>query len=149
MAALTPLASVSELSDYIGEPIEARSKDAKRAEWVLRTASALVRDVTGRTWLDADGEVLEDAPEQVALVTLAAASRKYTNPESLEQERDDQWYGARKVEEAGVYLTASEIQLLEALATVRNSGIGTISTTRGDYPLNGVSDDPLLPPYYP
>lgn len=149
MAALTPLASVRELSDYIGEPIEANSPDAKRAEWVLRAASALVRRVTGRTWLDGE-DVADDAPEEVVLTTLAAASRKYLNPEALEQEREDQWYGARKVEESGIYLTASEITLLEQLAETRNTGIGTIRTTRDDYPSRFLAtEDPLLPPYYP
>src|SRR5690606_19370598 len=82
MAAPTALASVAQLAEYIGEEIMANSADEKRAQWALRAASSLVRRNTGnRTWLEDDGSLVDPLPDDIVLVTLAAAARKYTNPE--------------------------------------------------------------------
>lgn len=144
------LATVEELSDHIGEPIETGSLDAKRAEGALRAASSLVRHESGdRKWLDPDNpeQVNPDFPEELWIVVLDSASRKYLNPEGFEQEREDNWYGSRKVQEAGVYLTASELAIVAPYAGTKHGGLRTIATTREDIPRSLV-DDPLLPPYY-
>lgn len=133
--ALPPLASVEQLADWLGEPIS-DAPDISRAGGALRTASALVRRETGRTWVDPDNpKVLNgQVPEEAEIVTLQAAARGYTNPDALTSERIDDAQVARKVEEAGVYLTASERDLLAPLAGRAHQGLGTVSTFRGDTP---------------
>lgn len=149
MTALPPLATVDNLADWIGEAIEADSADAKRAEGVLRMASTLVRNETGRKWLTETGTVVSDLPDDVNLVVCQSAARAYLNPEHLEQRRIDDAYGAMRVQEAGVYLTPSERSLLQQFAGDPFGGIGTISTTRGDYPKSSLEDDErILPPWY-
>lgn len=139
MAAPT-LATVAELSEWLGEQIGGSTPeqvaDQKRAEWALRMASALVRAESGRSWLDGNGGLLPQIPDQVQLVTLAAAARAYSNPDGgsvVSESIDDYQYREAEQQEAGVYLTASERALLAPFAGGALAGIGTISTTRGDY----------------
>ena len=124
---LEPLATVSDLSGWVGEPIPEGTADWTRAEWALRAASALVRSHTERTWADPD----ESVPEQVVTVTLQAAARSYTNPEGWGNERLDDWgAGQRPVEEWGIYLTASEKAILADHRPNKPRGLGAISTHR-------------------
>lgn len=155
--ALPPLASVSDLSDWLGEPILGGSADAKRAEGVLRLASALVRRETGRTWTLPDDvdQLLDPLPDDVVLVTLACAARGYTNPRGVIDAStgvDDFTERERlRVDEAGMYLSASERDLLSAFAGTANQGMSTVSTTRGERanPDLIVDDcERILPPYY-
>lgn len=125
------LASVAELSDWLGEPIVDNSAEYKRAELCLRAASALVRSEAGRTWLTPDGD-LEPIPETVRLVTLYCASRVFDNREGQNRWNVDDAGGGWKVDEAGAYLTASEKDQLSKFAGRRFGGLGTVSTTRGD-----------------
>lgn len=150
MAAPTPLASVPDLSDWLGETIGAAEQ--QRAGWALRAASALVRQETGKTWLDDNGALLDPLPDDVAVVTLACAARGYINPRGVadaSETVDDYSHREQtKVDEAGFYLTESEKQLLGTL-TGATSSIGTISTERGDLcPMPCDEDERLLPPYY-
>lgn len=148
---LPALASVEALSDWIGEPIPADSADWKRARGVLRMASELVREETKRQWLDPENlaSLQPRLPDPVELVTLQAAARSYLNPEHLEQERGDDWYGSRKVQESGVYLTQSEKSLLQPFAGARHGGLGVVSTTRADTPRYFEDgEERILPPYY-
>lgn len=149
---LPPLAPVQDLADWIEEEIATDSAAFRRAEAVLRVASSLVRKETKRSWLnEAKTEVVSDIPDEVVQVCVQAAARKYTNPNDYEQEREDDFYGARKVEEAGVYLTDSEKALLAEYAGNTHGGLRTIATTRDDYPKSEeylLTGDPILPPYY-
>ncbi len=145
------LASVSELADWIGEPIEEDSAEYKRAELCLRAASVLVRSEAGRTWLTPAGE-LEPVPEAVRLVTLYCASRVFDNREGQNRWNVDDAGGGWKVDETGAYLTASEKDTLSGFAGRRFGGLGTVSTTRGDLagPSTGyvpVQDGPPFPWY--
>ncbi len=117
------LASIQELSDWIGEPIQEEA-DVKRAELCLRIASALVRSEAGRKW--DSGEV----PEAASMVTLYCASRVYENREAENQSGIDNWQASRQVMEAGAYLTASEKRMLSQINRSRFGGLGTISTTK-------------------
>lgn len=117
-------ATVDDLADYIGEPIT-DELDSKRAMFTLRFASMLVSKETGKTFTD-------DVPDDIQLVTLGCASRAYLNPEAWTSERIDDWYGAGKpVPEAGLFLTETEKRLLWSHKP-KNTGIGVISTFRGD-----------------
>lgn len=145
------LATVTDLSDWIGEPI-VEEEDTKRATGVLRAASSLVRAYAGRTWLD-ETDALGDVPDGVNDVVLAVAGRGYTNPEGWTGERQDDWGGSgRKVEEAGLYLTASERLVLDEHRPAKVSGIGFLATTRVDRPAPGygwvpTEGGPLFPWY--
>ncbi|MCT1430571.1 hypothetical protein M3G50_07365 [Brachybacterium muris] len=125
------LATVQELADWIGDPIQADSPDYKRAELCLRAASALVRAEAGRTWIT-EGDIVQDVPENVRMVTLYCASRVFDNREGQNRWNIDDAGGGWKVEEAGAYLTASEKDTLAGYAQRRHGGLGTVSTTRGD-----------------
>lgn len=154
MAFKPSLATVADLAEWLGESIDANTPDGKRAATQLAMASSLVRRETGRTWLDDSGAALDDVPDDVALVTLACAARGYTNPRGLtdvSEALDD--YNRReqtKVEESGLYLTASEIALLAPFAGVAHQGLTTVTTTRGESGHRDLFGDGerILPPYY-
>lgn len=150
--AQAPLADVSALADWLGEPI-VEGVDATRAESVLRAASSLVRRFTEKSWLTPAGDLDPALPEDVALVTIQVAARGYSNPEGWANESLDDWRGGgRIVEEAGLYLTASEKAVLGAHVAARTSGIGVIATTKvaAVSPLDGwvpTVDGPPFPWY--
>lgn len=138
MATLTPLASVQQLSDWLGEPIQDET-DVKRAGSVLAAASVLVRNFTGKTWVT-DGSVEPNLPDDVPMVTVQVAARGYSNPEGWRDERTDDWAGnGRVVPEAGLFLTASERDILSGHRAKKVSGIGVLATTRQEArsPLGG------------
>lgn len=120
------LATVEDLAAYIGDPI-VEDVEVKQAEALLAQASSLVRaEAKNKTWGFEPGEV----PEQAHWVTLACAARGFTNFEGFEYESVDDWRaGGRKVEEAGLYLTATERRTLQELRPARGP-LGTVSTYR-------------------
>ncbi|MDY4677592.1 MAG: hypothetical protein SO360_01830 [Bifidobacterium tsurumiense] len=127
------------LAEWLGEPIESGSDDFKRASRCLRAASNLIRSHMRDSWLDADGNLREDVPEELADVTLACAGRFFTNPTAETQwsrQIDDSMDGgSRKVDEAGLFLTESEKRTLDQLIADRRTtvaGIGVIGTERGE-----------------
>lgn len=147
---LPPLATVDDLIDWIGEPIS-EATDLTRAEGTLALASALVRRETERTWVDDEGNLAANLPDDVRLVTLACAARGYLNPEGVVDESIDDYRGRKIVQEAGLYLTASERDLLAPLAGRPHQGLGTVATTRGErapFDLAWEEGERLLPPYY-
>lgn len=126
------LASVEQLGSWLGESI-VDAPDRGRAEWALAAATSLVLDHTGQ------GETAWDTgtvPGRVVQVILACAARAFTNPEAWAYESIDDWRaGGRKVDEAGLFLTATERRALEAFrAAARTSGIGVMSTEREVFP---------------
>src|SRR5699024_10772162 len=112
-------AEVDELGDWLGESL-ADPADSKRAAGMLAMASELVRVATGKSWVDDDGNLVDPLPDALGLVTKQAAARAYMNPQgktSTNESIDDYITGDRyTVEEVGVYLTASERDMLEPLA---------------------------------
>lgn len=142
------LATVAQLADWIGEPIQSGA-DTKRAEGVLRIASTLVRNEAKRTWVTDNNTLDTNVPQDAIDICCQAAARAYLNPEGFEQERQDDWYGSRKVKEAGVYLTDSEEMIARSLSEAPGlGGLSTVATTRDDYPLVLDEDEQILPPYY-
>ncbi|WP_461004713.1 hypothetical protein [Trueperella pyogenes] len=121
------LATVADLAAYIGEPIS-DEVEQQQAEALLAQASSLVRSEARQpTWgFNREGKV----PEAAFWVTLACAARGYTNFEGFEYESVDDWRaGGRKVEEAGLFLTATERRTLQELRPARGP-LGTVSTYR-------------------
>lgn len=154
MSTLPAFADVDDLIEWLGEPIT-EPGDVSRAQGALRMASALVRNATKKRWVDETSTLLTDLSDDLALVTLASAGRAYNNPEGNTLEGVDDGQVQRKVDEAGVYLTASEQTLCEALRAAAHRGLATVSTTRGETAprsLRAVThdecEDPILPPYY-
>lgn len=130
MATQIPLANVSALSDWLGEPIT-EPEDITRAGSVLTAASVLVRNFTGKTWLTDAGDIDPDLPDDVLMVTVQVAARGYINPEGWRDERVDDWGGqGRVVPEAGLFLTASERTILTGHRAAKPAGIGVMATTR-------------------
>lgn len=146
MATLPPLAEVQDLADWLGEPIV--DADITRAEGALALASSLVRHEVGLTWVTLG--VLDDAvPDEAVQVTKACAGRGFTNPEAEVDGGVDDARSRRVVQEAGLYLTASEKALLAGLRQSGPKGIGTVATTRWDPAEVGpYEDERLLPPWY-
>lgn len=123
---MNPLATVFELADYIGDPI-IDEVDVKQAEALLKAASALVRGAARQPeWEDIA------VPDTAKYVTLACAARGFLNFEGWTGEAVDDWRGSgRKVDEAGLFLTATERATLVGLRPVKPV-LGTVSTYR-DY----------------
>jgi len=130
MADLPTLATVSELADWLAEPIAADSLEGKRAVMCLRAASALVRKESGRTWVDEDNALLSPLPEDVKMVTLYCASRIFDNRSAQTRGGIDDYNEGWKVDEAGAYLTATERRMLAPFRFSQAGGIGVVSTTR-------------------
>lgn len=130
MAAPATLASVTELADFIGEPIDAATAEGKRAVWCLRAASALVRKESGRTWLQDGGDLVDPLPEDVITVTLYCASRVFDNRNAQTRGGLDDYSESWKVDESGAYLTASEKKMLTPFQQSGIAGMGTVATTR-------------------
>lgn len=136
---LQPFATVDELAEWLGEPID-EDTDQRRAERVLRASSNLVRSYTRQQWTDEHGDLRDGLPEALADVTLSCAARYYVNPNAETQwtsQIDDAMDGGgRKVESSGIYLTESEQRMLDGVreqaSGVVAKSVATITTTRGD-----------------
>lgn len=141
MAALPSFAITQDLSDWLGSPIT-ESGDVARAEVALRLASALVRRETGRSWVTQDDPpvLVSPLPDVLSLVTIACAARGYDSPiAAVTSERIDDAQISYRGDETGLYLTASERDLLAPLAGRPHRGLGTVATERGDL---GATDCP-------
>ncbi len=133
---LQPFATVDELAEWLGEPID-EDTDQRRAERVLRASSNLVRSYTRQQWADTPED---EVPEELADVTLSCAARYYVNPNAETQwtsQIDDAMDGGgRKVESSGLYLTADERRMLDGVreqaSGVVAKSVATIATTRSD-----------------
>ena len=132
MAAPLPLATIQDLSDWLGEPIAEDSAEGKRAAMCLRIASALVRKEAARTWLNESG-TLDSPPEDAVMVTVYCAARVFENPNAQTRGGLDDHTESWKVDEAGAYLTASEKRMLAQFRTAAFGGIGIVTTTRSEY----------------
>ncbi|MGC5078466.1 hypothetical protein [Agrococcus sp. DT81.2] len=150
MAEPETLADVSDLADWIGEPIAAGTVDEKRALLCLRLASSLVRVEVGRDWLTETGVLDGAVPDAARMVTLYCASRVYENREAQTRGSIDDFDQGWKVDEAGAYLTASERRMLSGLKRSTTGGLYTVATTRGERHAPGVwvpTDTPNV--YFP
>jgi hypothetical protein len=130
MATPATLAGVTELSDWIGEPLVADSPEGKRAVLCLRVASALVRKESGQTWLETNGDLVTPVPEDAVMVTLYCASRVFDNRNAQTRGGLDDYSESWKVDESGAYITASEKRMLAQFRTSGFRGLGSVSTTR-------------------
>lgn len=134
-------ADVPDLAEWLGEdiPLDGGDVDNKRAKRCLRSASNLIRNYTGMSWLDINSQLISDIPEDLQDICLACAGRFYSNPDAETQwsrQIDDSMDGGgRKVEESGLYLTATERSTLDKVMSDKSpviAGVGVIGSTRGE-----------------
>ena len=120
--AITPLATVEDIADRIGEEITERG-DVRMAASFLRLVSAQVR-AHGAAWPD---PIV--APEVAIAITIEAAARGYLNPEGFDLERGDEITFQRdKVFAVGSTLTDVEIKTIRAAAG--KTGIWSVQMVR-------------------
>lgn len=79
---LPPLATFARLVRKLGYTPTDGERD--RAESLLVDASEMIRDVAGKTWVDALN-ALDNVPPRVASICVAATYRAFGNPEGLSQ----------------------------------------------------------------
>lgn len=101
--------------------------DTSRAQAALDDASAMVRSIAGKTWTT-EGELDEDIPGIVTVVTCAAARRVLANPDGLTQEGIDDYSYSIANASPDVYLTKAERAAIRSAAG--RAGVWTLGTTR-------------------
>lgn len=121
--ALVPLTSVEELELRLGKTIP-DGAERDRAEALLSDASTLVRHETGRTWVDAEGDLVADVPDLLVTITIAAAMRAWYNPAGIQAAQ----LGAVSVRYADVWLTSVE---RDRLSELTRSSILSIEAKHG------------------
>jgi hypothetical protein len=108
---LPALASVADLEARLGlDPESLAGPELARARAALADASTLVRTEARRTWVDETGAVI--APDVIIRVTLGAAQRNYTNPDSVIQEATGPFSRRYADGSTGVYLTKAELDIV-------------------------------------
>ena len=108
--------------------------DTARAQAALDDASALIRAEAGTNWTNDDGTELEDVPDVVVTICIAAARRALTNPDGVTEEAVGDARRSYSESSLDVFLKASEKALIRRAAG-SFGGITTIATTRED-PIN-------------
>ena len=134
-----PLASVLDFAART--PGGVAVSDEERVEALLLDASSLARVEAGKTWVNDEGQ-LEDVPDVVAVVVIAAARRAFANPDGKKSETvEDYTYVREAGAGGGVYLTEAEKALVRRAAG--RSGVWSLPVTRA------TSDGSDLPGLYP
>lgn len=131
---LPALADVQALADRI--PGGVANEDEPRAQAALEDASAAIRTHVGRSWVDDEGELdFGDLAlwsiDEIQRITVAAAKRAFTNPDSVTQRTQTLGDASETVELADassdVYLTAAEKASLNAMVAVAGQVPGLAS----------------------
>lgn len=130
--AMSPLATVEDLSTWMGVPVT----DGDRAAAIIAAASTLVRNYTGRTWVDAEGEpevgVTELQLDSVHTVVILVAERVWSNPRGVTQQVAGPFSESVAAWAAyGLALTDDEKTMLP---TPSGSGIPGLSSVRVQAP---------------
>ena len=126
MAALPALADIDALEAWTGDTIP---DDDPRALAVLAAASSLVRSETRHTWLD-DVGALVAVPDELGMVVVQVAARKWLNPEDVIQDGTgpitSRW---SELAGQGIYLTDTE-RAICARHRQQSTGVWSLGTTR-------------------
>lgn len=131
---MLPLATIPELEARLGRVLTGAELD--RANGLLDDASALVRDVAGKTWIDPGTGLLEPVPGSIRWVVLRAAERAIRNPQGFSSESAGDYSYQRTGVEPGVYLTEGEEKAIRK--AIGKTGLWTQPVTRGDEYLHTV-----------
>lgn len=125
---MEPLASVADLEARLGREFE--STEINRALALLDDASALVRDVAGKTWVDPGTGTLLSVPGSVRWVVLRATERAIRNPEGYSAESAGDYSFQRTGVQPGIYLTEGEEKAIRR--ALGKSGLWTQGVTRNE-----------------
>lgn len=125
---MRPLADVADLEVRLGRTFD--GADLTRAVALLDDASALVRDIAGKTWIDPVTDTLLPVPGSIRWSVLRAAERAIRNPEGFSSESAGDYSYQRTGVQPGVYLTESEEKSIRK--AIGRSGMWTQPVTRGD-----------------
>lgn len=136
---LPPLASFDLFARKLGyRPV---GPEEDRAGDMLDAASTLIRDLAGKTWVDADTGALQDVPRRVARVCVESAYRAFGNPEALSQrgigDSNKSFDRAKREGGEAVYLTKQEED--DVLAAAGSSSFTAITLVS---PFSGPDIDP-------
>lgn len=116
--------------DYLEARLGYEVTDPAQAQARLEDASAIVRAYASKTWLDVDGHLIADVPEDIAGVVAGMVERIIRNPDGAVAETAGPFQrqlGPRAAER--LYLSAMDKLVIDA--AVASPGLTTISTTRG------------------
>lgn len=129
--ALPSLAEVRDLEARMKRTFES-NEDLAWAESVLDEASTIVREESGKSWLDPDDPSVIVAPDIVKTITLRVAQRAISNPDGYSAETaGDYSYQRNGVgPDGGLYLTPWEIEKLRKVGG--RNGLWTQPLTRGE-----------------
>jgi len=144
---LPPFATVEDLEVRLGVVLGGHGSDYDRAAAALDDASALIRNV-GIDWVDDHGEIVDDLPDVVFSVTLAAALRAYQNPTGAERQTvgDVTVAFATGGDGGGVYLTRAErAAIRKAAGTGSLVSVGLTTPYLGTTSAMYLDDDQGIP----
>ncbi|RAV34252.1 hypothetical protein [Corynebacterium heidelbergense] len=104
------------------------------AAWVIEVVSAAALDITRRDWASS-----MDVPPGAMAVLALACRRLYTNPDRYTREAEgDYSYGLDpSVTSADIFTASERATLREYRGARRSTGLGTVSTYRGDLGTTG------------
>ena len=125
---MPPLAGVHDLEYRLGRPF--REDELPRVGAVLEDASALVRDVANRDWIDPGTGALSGVPSSVRAVALKIAERAIRNPGGFSAESAGDYSFQRNGASDGVYLSEREEQIVRR--AIGKTGLWTQGLVRGD-----------------
>lgn len=130
---MASVGSVDDLATWLGVTID----NEERAEAIIAAANTLIRSKTGRSWVDASGEALEDVTaddlETVRTVVIQVAARVWTNPHGTTQESTGPFSRSVAAWAAlGLSLTEDEMLMLPVDRSSVRPALWTQATTRAD-----------------
>lgn len=123
-----PLADVAALEVRLGRTFA--STEAARALALLDDASALVRDVAGKDWIDPVTGVLLPVPGTIRATVLRMVDRAVRNPEGFSAESAGDYSYQRTGVQPGIYLTDGEEKAIRR--ALGKSGMWTQPVTRNE-----------------
>lgn len=104
--------------------------DTQRVVALLEDASALVRDVAGRDWIDPETGDPLPVPGSIRAVVLRAVERAVRNPEGFSSESAGDYSYQRTGVQPGVYLTEAEEKAIRR--ALGKTGLWTQPVTRNE-----------------
>ena len=129
---MLPLADVPDLEARPGR--EFSDEETTRAAALLDDASALVRDVAGKTWIDPETGERLPVPGSIRWVVLRAAERAVRNPEGFSAESAGDYSYQRTGVQPGIHLTENEEKVIRR--AVGRRGVWTQGVTRNEHLYN-------------
>lgn len=123
-----PLADVSALEIRLGRSLE--GAEVGRAVALLDDASALVRDVAGKDWIDPVTGALLSVPGTIRATVLRMVDRAVRNPDGFSAESAGDYSYQRTGVQPGIYLTDAEEKAIRR--ALGKSGLWNQPTTRNE-----------------